>query len=68
MANKKVKIIIVDNFDRETVSDTLLADNVIEHYAHIICDLLNKREGENTANYYRVVDLDYELYNASILY
>ena len=36
-----MKIIKVDNFDRESVSDTLIATNVSKYYAKIISLMLN---------------------------
>lgn len=36
-----MKIVCIDNFNREHVSDVLVAENVPEHYANRIVDALN---------------------------
>jgi len=43
-----MKIVIVDNFGRESVADVLVAENVNENYAQKIVDFLNSENGENS--------------------
>lgn len=58
-----MKIIQVDNFNRETVSDTLIAENVNKMFAKHITDFLNEKfSGGASPNYYRAVDDNYKLY------
>ncbi len=58
-----MKIICTDNFDRESVSDRLVCSNVSEYYGRSIVDSLNdKLSGNESFNFYRLVDNDYELY------
>jgi hypothetical protein len=57
-----MKIICVDNFDREHVSDELVCENVNSYYAKTIVATLNAREHKNSANYYKAVPDDHILY------
>lgn len=58
-----LKIIAIDNFDRESVADLLVADNVHENYANEIADFLQQRYGGNYApRFYKVVDDDHKLW------
>lgn len=58
-----MKIIAVSNFDNESVSDVLVAENVSEYYAKHIVEFLNgKFSGTSSPNYYRVVSDDHKLY------
>lgn len=58
-----MKIIRVDNFDRENRDDLLIAENVHKYYANKLCDTLNKEDGdEMSPNFFRVVDDDYKLF------
>lgn len=57
-----MKIICKDNFDRETVDDHLVAENVSEYYGNRIVKMLNDKEGENSENYYKLVEDGYKLY------
>ena len=57
-----MKIIAVDNFDNESVSDHLVCENVNEHYGNLIVKFLNS-EGDNYSPYfYRLVSDDHKLY------
>ncbi len=60
-----MKIINVDNFDRETVGggDKLIAENVQSGPAgRCMVDALNKQfSGGNSPNFYQLVEDDYEL-------
>jgi len=53
-----VKIIAVDNFDRDDVSDVLIADNVHPHYAEQLVEWLNRKYPDH----FKVVPLDHKLY------
>jgi hypothetical protein len=58
-----MKIIQVDNFDREIVSDILIAENVPEHFAELIVTYLNNTlSGPCSLDYYKRVPDDYKLY------
>lgn len=58
-----MKIIQVDNFDRDSVSDVLIAENVNETLSgHIVNFLNEKYSGENSPNWYKAVADDYKLY------
>lgn len=57
-----MKIIVKDNFDRESVSDRLIAENVSEHWAERIVDAMNAREHEHSPDFFKAVPDDYELY------
>jgi len=59
-----MKIIIVDNFDRELVShpDRLVAENVNERYAKEIAKFLNKKySSDYSPDFFRVVKDNYKL-------
>ena len=57
-----MKIIAVDNFDRESVSDVLIIPYVINpEIAEQIADLLNK-DGAGSDKFYKAVDNDHKLY------
>jgi hypothetical protein len=59
----KMKIIKVDNFNRESISDVLIATSVSEYYADIIVRMLNKiLGGTHAIAFYRAVEDDYKLY------
>lgn len=60
-----MKIVGKDNYNRETVSDVLVAENVKEHYGKRIVKFLNER---NSNTYYELVEDDYKLYDANDLY
>ena len=62
MTQKFVKIIGVSNFDDETMSDTLVAERVVEVYARDIVNSLNDSGGENSYRYYKIVPEDHKLY------
>ncbi len=58
-----MKIIKVDNFDRESVSNILVATNVSNYYADVIVKMLNKiLGGVHSSAFYRAVEDDYKLY------
>jgi hypothetical protein len=58
-----MKIIQIDNFDRDYISDVLVCENVNEYYGKKILDFLIKSLSNDTGqNYYRLVEDDYKLY------
>lgn len=57
-----MKIIAVDNFAREYIADTLIAENVNEYMGKRIVDLLNDKENEHSQDFYRLVPDDYVLW------
>lgn len=58
-----MKIIAVSNFDKESVSDILIAESVSEYYVRYIVEFLNSRfSGMSSPNYYRAVPDDHKLY------
>ena len=59
-----MKIVATDNFDRETVSDYLVAENITSNdYAEAMCDALNaKFGGDDALRFYQVKPDDYVLY------
>lgn len=38
-----MKVVLKDNYDREHISDILVAENVPEEYAHHIAEALNRK-------------------------
>ena len=58
---KRYKIIAVDNYDRETISDTLIADNVHELFGKEIVDKLNDKN-PNGSWFFRLVPLSHKLF------
>ena len=57
-----MKVIITDNFDRESMSDELLVGNLSKRQAEVVANALNKDGGECSPYFYRAVEDDYELY------
>lgn len=53
-----MKIIGRDNFDRDTVDDVLVAENVLEKYAEDMAQLLNEKFGPGYSDYWFVVEKD----------
>lgn len=56
------KIVIIDNFNRDSVSDRLHSEGHTEEDAKTLCEQLNAREGSHSPNYYVVKPDDYQLY------
>ena len=57
-----MKIVQVDNFDRDYISDVLIAENVNEHFGEFLVGVLNdKYSSNNCPEYYRLVPDDYKL-------
>lgn len=61
------KIIGVDNFNTETVSDYLVCENIeSKNYAETICQAMNaKFSGETAPRFFKVVDQSHLLYTWS---
>lgn len=58
-----MKIIAVDNFDRENMADVLIAENVPEFYGKYIADYLQLSFGGNYApHFFKAVEDDYVLW------
>lgn len=58
-----MKIVAKDNFDRDSVADYLVAENVHLSYAHEIASFLQKRYGgEQASRFYKAVGDDYRLW------
>jgi len=58
-----MKIIKVSNYDNESQSDVLVADNVNEHYGKFLVEALIKEFSSNVSpDYFRLVPDDYKLY------
>lgn len=57
-----MKIIAVDNFDREYVSDHLVCENVSEYYGNAIVKFLNREGGDYSSYFYRLVSDDHKLH------
>ena len=58
-----MKIVQVDNFNRDTVSDKLIAENVNEYFGKFLVEALNKKYVDDySPEYYRLMPDDYKLY------
>ena len=58
-----MKIVRIDNFGRESRSDDLVAENLSDHYAYLISDMLNEKfSGNDMSDFYKVFEDDYILY------
>lgn len=57
-----MKLICKDNYNRESISDSLIAENVSEFWANQIKTALNDKMGENSSTFVDAVQDDYELY------
>ena len=58
-----MKIIGVDNFDTEIVSDILVCDNISEYYGKQIVKFINDTFCKDYSSYfYKLVEDDYKLY------
>lgn len=58
-----MKIIQVDNFNRESISDALIAENVSEYHGKIITNfLIEKLSGNDSHMFFRLVENDFKLY------
>jgi uncharacterized protein YegJ (DUF2314 family) len=58
-----MKIISVDNFNRDDVSDKLICENINEYYGKHTVDFLNgKFSGSDSDDFYKLVEDDYKLF------
>ncbi|MCK4500265.1 hypothetical protein KAU11_07195 [Candidatus Babeliales bacterium] len=59
-----MKIICVDNFNRDNVSDILVCSGISNHNGKVCVYALNSvvGGGENTGSYYKLVDDNHVLY------
>jgi hypothetical protein len=58
-----MKIIIVDNFDRESSSDTLVAENINKYWGEKVVDFLNNKfSGDDSPSYFKLVEDGHKLY------
>jgi len=59
-----MKIICVDNFDRDFKSDSLVCENISKYYGEMIVKFLNEKNKDdvNNPNFYRLVEDNYKLY------
>ncbi|MDY7043599.1 hypothetical protein RVS70_05210 [Virgibacillus sp. M23] len=57
-----MKVILVDNFNRESEADTLIAENVSEYWGNRIVKALNDKNHKNSFEYFELVDDDYKLW------
>lgn len=62
-----MKIIAIDNYDRDYIPDTLIAESVNEHLGKDIVEFLNRKHG-NGGDYYILVDDDYKLLTIEDIY
>lgn len=57
------KIIAKDNFDRDTISDRLVCDNIMSHWdGQTMVDALNGIGTPDRMWFYRLVEQSHELY------
>lgn len=57
-----MKIICVDNYDREMYDDILIAENVDERWGNHIVELLNNDYRKSNGDYFKFVENDYKLF------
>ncbi|RXZ78039.1 hypothetical protein EBB07_28700 [Paenibacillaceae bacterium] len=58
-----MKIIKTDNYDRDSVADILIAENINTYYGEKMVDLLNdKFSGEGSSDFYKLVEDNYKLW------
>jgi len=58
-----LKIIKVDNFNRESVSDSVVCENVQVYMGKHIVEFLNEKfSGNESSDFFRLVENDYKLY------
>ena len=57
-----MKIIGIDNWDREYINDILICENVHSYYIDSLIKILNDNIGHHNGYYCKVVEDDYKLY------
>lgn len=59
-----MKVVLVDNFDRDYIADRLLADNLTQEDARALADDFNKKHASyNCPDFAVVKDDNYKLYS-----
>jgi hypothetical protein len=58
-APTRMKLIAVDNFDRESIADTLIAENLDPHYAEALAAAMNEHNPGDS--FYKAVPCNYRL-------
>lgn len=61
-----MKIICIDNYNRDHISDSVVAENVKEDDAKLIERLLNNYFPIDHEDYYKAVKDDYRLYKGDV--
>lgn len=57
-----MKIIMVDNYDREIFSDILICENINEYTGEKVCEFLNSNEQRSFDSWFKLVKDDYKLF------
>jgi hypothetical protein len=59
-----MKIICVDNYDRQMYPDELICENISETIGEEVVNFLNKtRSGSNSEDFYQLVENGHKLFN-----
>lgn len=56
-----MKIVLVDNFNRDEIADYLVCENIDGHYGELVVNFLNGREHDDSPNYFMLKEDDYVL-------
>ena len=56
-----MKVVGIDNFDRDEVPDFLVCENVSEHYGKLIVDMLNADGSHTSPKFFVLRQDDYKL-------
>lgn len=58
-----MKIICIDNFDREIYEDKLVCEKIGKSYGEVLVEMLNEKfSGDTHSDYYILVENDYKLF------
>lgn len=57
-----MKIIGIDNLDRDNINDILICENVHKYYIDSIIKILNDKVGNHNGYYCKIVEDNYKLY------
>ena len=57
-----MKIICIDNYDREIYDDIVIAENVHDGYGQMLVDELNNSSKRRDKDWFKLVDDDYKLF------
>lgn len=56
-----MKIICTDNFGRESIAESVVAEHMNQPYATFVCEALNKQfSGDTSSSFFKVVEDDYK--------